>query len=102
LEAPAARLARRSVDVRSERPIIVSWWLWVVIGAGAFLVLSVAVSIVLAAILGRIGSEVSQLIETDVWTDAPLEREALEVLEVPQPVDAPPLRSEHAAASRRR
>jgi hypothetical protein len=99
LEAPAARLARRSVDVRSERPIIVSWWLWVVIGAGAFLVLSVAVSIVRAAILGRIGSEVSQLIETDVWTDAPLEREALEV---PQPVDTPPSRSEHAAASRRR
>jgi hypothetical protein len=77
----------------------VNWWLWVVIGAGAFLVLSVAVSIVLAAILGRIGSEVSQLIETDVWTDAPLEREALEV---PRSVGAPPSRSEHAAPSRRR
>jgi hypothetical protein len=99
VEAPAARPARRSVDVRSETPIIVSWWLWVVIGAAAFLVLSVAVSIVLAAILGRIGSEVSQLIETEVWTNAPLEREALEV---PRPVDAPPSRSEHAAASRHR
>jgi hypothetical protein len=76
----------------------VSWWLWVVIGAGAFLVLSVAVSIVLAVILGRIGSEVSQLIETEVWTNAPLEREALEV---PRPVDAPPSRSEHAASRRR-
>jgi hypothetical protein len=77
----------------------VSWWLWVVIGAGAWLVLSVAVSIVLAAILGRIGTEVSQLIETEVWTNAPLEREALEVA---RPVDAPPSRSERATASRRR
>jgi hypothetical protein len=77
----------------------VSWWLWVVIGAGGFLVLSVAVSIVLAAILGRIGGEVSQLIETEVWTNAPLEREALEV---PPRMEAPSSRSEHAAASRRR
>ena len=99
LEAPVACLARRRVHVRSETQIIVSWWLWAVIGAGAFLVLSVAVSIVLAAILGRIGGEVSQLIETEVWTNAPLEREALEV---PRPVDAPPSRSEHATASRRR
>lgn len=94
-----ACLARRRVHVRSETQIIVSWWLWAVIGAGAFLVLSVAVSIVLAAILGRIGGEVSQLIETEVWTNAPLERETLEV---PGPVDAPPSRSEHATASRRR
>jgi hypothetical protein len=64
---------------------------------GAFLVLSLAVSIVLAAILGRIGADVSQLIETEVWSNAPLEREALEE---PRPVDAPP--SEHVAASRRR
>jgi hypothetical protein len=77
----------------------VTWWRWVVIGAGGFLVLSVAVSIVLAAILGRIGAEVSQLVETEVWTNAPLEREALEV---PPRMEAPSSRSEHAAASRRR
>jgi hypothetical protein len=77
----------------------VSWWLWVAVGAGAFLVLSLAVSIVLAAILGRIGADVSELIETEVWTNAPLEREELEE---PRPVDAPRSRSEHAAASRRR
>jgi hypothetical protein len=71
----------------------------VVSGAAAFLALSVAVSIVLAAILGRIGTEVSQLIETDVWTNAPLEREALEV---PRLMEAPASRIEHAAASRRR
>ena len=76
-----------------------SWWLWVAIGAGVFLVLSVAVSIVLAAILGRIGNEVSQLIETEVWTNAPLEREAVEVT---RPVEAPPSRSEHAATLRHR
>ncbi len=68
-------------------------------GAAAFLALSVAVSIVLGAILGRIGTEVSQLIETEVWSNAPLEREALEV---PRGMDAPPSRSEHAEASRRR
>jgi hypothetical protein len=73
--------------------------LWAAIGVGAFLVVSLAVSIVLAAILGRIGDDVSQLIETEVWTNAPLEREALEE---PRPVEAPPSRSEHAAASRRR
>src|SRR3954466_9815201 len=37
-EAPAARVARRRVNVRSETPNIVTWWLWVVIGAGGFLV----------------------------------------------------------------
>jgi cytochrome P450 len=71
----------------------------VVIGVGVFLVLSVAVSLALAAILGWIGAEVSRLIETEVWTDAPLEREALEA---PRPVDAPSSLSERGAAARRR
>src|SRR5437763_11155595 len=91
----AMRLARRRVHVRSETPIIVIWWLWVVV---AFLLLSVAVSFAVAAILGRIGAEVSQLIETEIWTKAPLGREALEVPDS----DARSSRSEHAAAPRRR
>jgi hypothetical protein len=66
---------------------------------GAFLALSLVVSIVLAAILGRIGADVSQLIETEVWANAPVVREALEV---PRAVDAPSSRSEHATASPRR
>jgi hypothetical protein len=71
----------------------------VVSGVAAYLALSVAVSLVLAASLGRIGDEGSELIETEVWTNAPLGREALEV---PRTVDAPSSPSEHAAALRRR
>jgi hypothetical protein len=56
-----------------------SAWSWVIMGTAAFFLLSVAVSFALAAILGHIGREVSELLEEpDVWTDAPLTREEVQ------------------------
>ena len=56
-----------------------TWWLWVIAGTGIFVALSIVVAIAVAAVLGQIGSDVSQLFETDVWTDAPLRREEDEI-----------------------
>jgi hypothetical protein len=49
-------------------------WGWVGIGAGAFLALSLVVALVMARILGSIGSGISQLFEDEAWTSAPLTR----------------------------
>jgi len=59
----------------------VTWWLWVIAGAGVFIALSIVAALAVAAILGQIGSDVSQLFETEVWTDAPLTREEREIEE---------------------
>ena len=58
-----------------------TWWLWVIAGAGVFIALSIVAALAVAAILGQIGSDVSQLFETEVWTDAPLTREEREIEE---------------------
>jgi hypothetical protein len=49
-----------------------TWWLWVIAGTAGFLALSTVVALALAAVLGQIGSDVSQVFEADLWTDAPL------------------------------
>jgi hypothetical protein len=65
-----------------------SVWVWLVAGVGAFLLLSIVVSLVLAAILGQIGRDVSDLLESapgvaaeveesESWASAPLAREAI-------------------------
>jgi hypothetical protein len=57
-----------------------SAWSWAIIGGAAFFVFSAAVSLALAAILGHIGQEVSELLEEpDLWANAPLTREEIQV-----------------------
>jgi hypothetical protein len=52
-----------------------SAWSWAIVGAAAFILFSVAVSFALAAVLGHIGQEVSELLEEpDLWANAPLTR----------------------------
>ena len=51
-----------------------AWW-WVLVGIAAFLLFSLVVGLALAAILGRIGEEVSELLEGESWVSAPLSRE---------------------------
>jgi hypothetical protein len=46
-------------------------WVWIVIGVGSFLGLSLLVGFGLAAILGTIGREISELHETDDWAMLP-------------------------------
>ncbi len=54
-------------------------WVWIVIGVGSFLGLSLLVGFALAAILGTIGREISELHETDDWAMQPPTRASKEV-----------------------
>ena len=47
---------------------------WIAVGAGSFLVLSLLVSLAVAAVLGRISQRISDLHEVDAWTVAPTTR----------------------------
>jgi hypothetical protein len=46
-------------------------WAWIEIGAASVIALSIVVSLAVAAILGSISSEVSQLLEVDSYASAP-------------------------------
>lgn len=50
-------------------------WAWIVIGASAVLGLSVLVGLAIGAILGSISREVSELLEIEPWSSAPLTQE---------------------------
>ena len=51
-------------------------WAWIEIGAASVIALSIIASFALAAILGSISNEVSQLLEVDSYSSAPGKREA--------------------------
>jgi hypothetical protein len=53
----------------------VSTWAWVLVAVAAFFLLSVAVALGLAVILGRIGQQISELLEPEPWSSAPNARE---------------------------
>jgi len=55
-----------------------SVWSWVIVGASAYLVLSVVVAVALSATLRRIGGNASDLLERESWATAPLTREIQE------------------------
>jgi hypothetical protein len=55
-----------------------STWAWVGVGLGALFLISALLSLAVAAILGRIGREASELFESELWTRAPLTREHVE------------------------
>jgi hypothetical protein len=77
-----------------------SAWSWVIVGTAAFFLLSVAVSFALAAILGRIGQEVSELLEEpNSWADAPLTREEVQA-EQEAPTERAPVESRAGARTR--
>ena len=49
----------------------VSVSIWIAIGAGSFLVVSLLVGLALGAVLGSIGQGISELYETEDWAMAP-------------------------------
>lgn len=49
-------------------------WGWIGVGVGSFLVVSIAVGLVLAKILGAISSGINQILEHEGWASAPLTR----------------------------
>jgi hypothetical protein len=53
-------------------------WVWIVIGVGSFLGLSLVVGFALAAILGTIGRQISELHQTDDWAMLPPTRASKE------------------------
>ena len=53
-------------------------WVWIAIGVGSFLGLSLLVGLGLAAILGTIGRQISELHETDDWAMLPPTRTSIE------------------------
>ena len=55
-----------------------SVWSWVIVGASAYLVLSVVVAVALSATLRRISGSASDLVEHESWATAPLTREMQE------------------------
>jgi len=56
-------------------------WVWIVIGVGSFLGLSLLVGFALAAILGTIGREISELHQTGDWAMLPPTHTSKEVEE---------------------
>jgi hypothetical protein len=56
--------------------------LWAIVAITGFLALALAAGVALAAILGRIGEEASQLLESQAWASAPLKRAVASTEEV--------------------
>ncbi|MGZ4372292.1 MAG: hypothetical protein ACXVRQ_08880 [Gaiellaceae bacterium] len=52
-------------------------WIWIGVGAGGLLALSLLVGLAIAAILGHIGDEIAQIQEAEPWTLAPLTRDTV-------------------------
>lgn len=50
---------------------MVAAWMWIAVGAGAALGLSGLAGLALGAILGRIGQDIGELLESEPWTLAP-------------------------------
>jgi hypothetical protein len=59
-------------------------WMWIVIGLGSFLGLSLVLGFALARILGTIGLQISEMHEREDWTNLPPAR-AFKDVEEPQP-----------------
>ena len=52
-----------------------STWSWIGIGTGLFLALSALAALAIAAVLGRISRDISELFEDEQWASAPLARD---------------------------
>lgn len=59
-------------------------WIWIAIGVGSFLGLSLLLGLALAGILRTIGRKISELQQTDDWTTLPPTRARKEVEEEQQ------------------
>ena len=59
------------------------FWAWFAIGIGAFMGVTVVVGLAIARILGNISRDVTDLLETEMWSAAPLSRALDAAPEVP-------------------
>jgi hypothetical protein len=51
-------------------------WMWIAVGLGSFLALSLLIVLAFARVLGAIGLEVSQLYEDEFWATRPASRDS--------------------------
>jgi hypothetical protein len=65
-----------------------SVWAWLAIGIGAFFGVALALGLAIAHILGRISQDVTDLLETEVWSAAPLTRALEAPPEIPSTAPA--------------
>jgi hypothetical protein len=63
-------------------------WIWIMIGVGSFLGLSLLIGLALARILGTIGREIGGLYETEDWAMLPPTRPAKDVKDHPEELEA--------------
>jgi hypothetical protein len=66
-------LRKESRSEESKRATL-SYWVWIFVGVGSFLLLSLLVGLALAAVLANIGRSASDLYETEEWALTPLSR----------------------------
>jgi len=57
--------------------VVMAEWMWLAIGAVAIIVLSTFAGLTVAAILGSVSRNVSELLDVGPWSSAPLTRERL-------------------------
>ena len=76
--------------------------LWAIVAITGFLALALAAGLALAAILGRIGEEASQLLESQAWASAPLKRAVASTEDVAVEEEAVELAEPIARAPRRK
>lgn len=55
-----------------------STWAWVGVGLGGLLLIGTLLSLGVAAVLGRISREASEILESELWAQGPLTRERVE------------------------
>ena len=77
--ASAARLPKEGYASPAEHRVEMSTWLWVAVAGAGLVVLSTAVSLAVASLLGRITrQEEADLIEAELWSITSLSREQSE------------------------
>jgi hypothetical protein len=59
-------------------------WVWIGVGLAGLLAASLLVGLAIARILGTIGDEITELLEAEPWTSAPLTREVERLAEITQ------------------
>ena len=65
-----------------------SLWAWLAVGIGAFGCITLVVGLAIARILGQISRDVTDLLESEMWSAAPLTRALDAPPEVPSTASA--------------
>jgi hypothetical protein len=73
-----------------------SIWAWLAIGVTALIGVPLVVALAVGRVLGQISKEVTELLETEEWSGAPLTRALEDPEAVPDSTTAPQLKNRSA------